>query len=289
LAVAAEMIILTFVRTAFVFSGGASLGACQAGMLEALFERRIRPDLLVGTSVGAINAAFVASRPPSVQTARELQRIWRGLKRGQVFPANPITASLGLLGLRDHSVSAASLRRVLVRYLAVDRLEHTDVPLHVVTTDFISGEEVLLTTGPALDALLASAAIPGVFPPIPWESRVLVDGGIVNNTPISHAVALGADRIIVLPALGAAPLRSAPRGVLAAGVAAVSRALMYRLVDDLARYRHDAELVVLPAPAVGTIMPTDFGHAEELVGDGLRRGREVLGRDRCVFPLRQAA
>ncbi|MGP0037797.1 MAG: patatin-like phospholipase family protein [Solirubrobacteraceae bacterium] len=286
---ATGMTILTSVPTAFVFSGGASLGACQAGMLEALFERREQPDLLVGTSVGAINAAFVASRPPSVQTARELQRIWRGLRRGHVFPANPVTASLGLLGLRDHSVSAASLRRVLMRHLGVDRLEQADVPLHVVTTDFITGEEMLLTTGPALDAILASAAIPGVFPPIPWGSRVLVDGGIVNNTPISQAVALGADRIIVLPALGAAPLRRAPRGVLAAGVAAVSRALTYRLVEDLARYRHDAELVVLPAPEVDGIMPTDFGHAEELVSEGLRRGREVLGRDRKVVPLRQAA
>ena len=132
--------ILTFVPTAFVFSGGASLGACQAGMLEALFERRERPDLLVGTSVGAINAAFVASRPPSVQTARELQQIWRGLRRGHVFPANPVTASLGLLGLRDDSVSAASLRRVLMRHLGVDRLEQADVPSHVVATDVMSGE-----------------------------------------------------------------------------------------------------------------------------------------------------
>jgi len=69
-------------------------------MLEALFERRVRPDLLVGTSVGAINAAFVASGPPSVHTARELQRIWGGLKRGDVFPVSPVTASLGLTGGR---------------------------------------------------------------------------------------------------------------------------------------------------------------------------------------------
>ena len=281
--------ILTSVPTAFVFSGGASLGACQAGMLEALFERRERPDLLVGTSVGAINAAFVASRPPSVQTARELQQIWRGLRRGHVFPANPVTASLGLLGLRDHSVSAASLRRVLMRHLGVDRLEQADVPLHVVATDVMSGEEMLLSTGPALDAILASAAIPGVFPPVPWGPQFLMDGAIVNNTPISQAVALGADRVIVLPALSAASLRRAPRGVLAAGVAAVSRALTYRLVEDLARYRHDAELVVLPAPEVDGIMPTDFGHAEELVSEGLRRGREVLHRDRKIVPLRQAA
>ena len=283
------MTILTSVPTAFVFSGGASLGACQAGMLEALFERCERPDLLVGTSVGAINAAFVASRPPSVQTARELQQVWRGLRRGHVFPANPVTASLGLLGLRDHSVSAASLRRVLMRHLGVDRLEQADVPLHVVATDVMSGEEMLLSTGPALDAILASAAIPGVFPPVPWGPQFLMDGAIVNNTPISQAVALGADRIIVLPALSAASLRRPPRGVLAAGVAAVSRALTYRLVEDLARYRHDVELVVLPAPEVDGIMPTDFGHAEELVSEGLRRGREVLHRNRRVVPLRQAA
>jgi NTE family protein len=118
--------------TAFVLSGGASLGACQAAMLEALFERRVRPDLLVGTSVGAINAAFVASRPASVQTARELQRIWRGLRRGHVFPANSVTASLGFLGLREHSISAPSLRRILARHLAIDRLEDAEIPLHVV-------------------------------------------------------------------------------------------------------------------------------------------------------------
>ena len=81
-------------------------------MLEALFERRVRPDLLVGTSVGAINAAFVASRPRSVHTARELQRVWGGLRRGHVFPVSPVTASLGFIGLRDRSISASSLCRI---------------------------------------------------------------------------------------------------------------------------------------------------------------------------------
>src|SRR3954453_10949300 len=104
---------------AFVLSGGASLGASQAGMLEAIYERGIRPDLLVGSSVGAINAAFIASRPPTVQTARDLQQIWRGLARTDVFPANPMTAGLGLLGWRDHSVSAGSLRRLMDRHLEI--------------------------------------------------------------------------------------------------------------------------------------------------------------------------
>lgn len=83
----------------------------QAGVLEALYERWIRPDLLVGTSAGAINAAFIASRPPGVETAHELQRIWCGLRRSQVLPASPLTAGLGFLGLRGHSVSAAERKR----------------------------------------------------------------------------------------------------------------------------------------------------------------------------------
>jgi NTE family protein len=277
------------VTTAFVLSGGASLGACQAGMLEALFERRIGPDLLVGTSVGAINAAFVASRPPSVYTAHDLQRVWRGLRRTHVFPINPLAASLGFLGLRDHSVSPVSLRGIIERNVQIGRLEEADLPLHVVATDVMSGQEVLLSSGAALDAVLASAAIPGVFPPVSWESRLLMDGGIVNNTPISHAVNLGADRIFVLHALATAPLRRAPRGVLAATVAGVSRALTRRLAEDLARYRDDAEFVILPAPDLDAIMPTDFGRADELIGEGLVRAREVLRRRRPVAPLPRAA
>src|SRR6516225_4378253 len=98
---------------AFVLSGGASLGAGQAGMLEALYLRGIEPDLLVGTSVGAVNAAFIASRPQDARTARDLQKIWCGLTRGQIFPASPLAAGLGLLGVRDHSVSAGPFRKLL--------------------------------------------------------------------------------------------------------------------------------------------------------------------------------
>ena len=271
---------------AFVLSGGASLGACQAGMLEALYERGIRPDLLVGTSVGAINAAFIASRPPTPGTARELQLIWRGLNRAQVFPANPLTAGLGLLGMRDHSVPVGSLRKLLRRHVESELLEELPIALHVVAADVLSGEEVLLSEGPVVDAVLASAAIPGVFPPVSWQARMLMDGGVVNNTPISHAIALGAEQVIVMPAIGTRRLTQMPRGALAAGVAAVSRAIGQRLADDVARYTDTAELIMMPAPEVSGIMPTDFGHAEDLIAEGLRRSRAMLSR-RSGRALRQ--
>jgi NTE family protein len=97
-------------RVAFVLYGGASLGAIQVGMLHALYERRIVPQLIVGSSVVAVNGAFIASRPQTVPTARELASIWRGLRRGQIFPLNPLTGFLGFMGARDHLVPGSSLR-----------------------------------------------------------------------------------------------------------------------------------------------------------------------------------
>lgn len=258
-------------------------------MLQALYEQGIRPDLLVGTSAGAINAAFIASRPPRVETAHELQRIWRGLRRCHVFPASPVTAGLGFLRFRDHSVSAGSLRRMVRRHLEIDRLEEAPVELYVVAADVLSGQEVRLSSGSVEEAILASAAIPGVFPAVPWGSQLLMDGGIVNNTPISHAIELGADRVFVLQAVSTGPLKGAPRGVLASGVAAMSRAITRRVAEDATRYGEDVDLTVLPAPHLEGIMPTDFNHADELIVRGLDLARAMLARADRAVPLRLAA
>src|SRR5215208_393634 len=103
--------------TAFVLSGGASLGAIQVGMLRALYERDIRPDFVVGTSVGALNGAFVASRPQTPATADALGEIWRRLRRSEVFPLNPVTGLVGFLGQRNHLLPDTGLRRLLGRHL----------------------------------------------------------------------------------------------------------------------------------------------------------------------------
>jgi NTE family protein len=273
---------------AFVFSGGASLGAAQAGMLHALYERGLRPDLVVGTSVGAINAAFAASRPPTVAAAEELATLWRRVNRGDVFPVNPLIAGLGLLGVRAHAVPNSALRRLLSGHCGVENLEDAAVALHVVAADLLTGEEVLLSDGPAVEALLASAAIPGIFAPVERDGRLLVDGGIVNNAPISHAVELGADRVIVLPAIGPRRLSQAPRGVMGAALAGISRAIGRRFDEDVERFGRQVELTVLPAP-VSEIMPTDFGHAGELIDDALTDARRALARTRTPLPRLRAA
>ena len=156
--------------TAFVLSGGASLGAIQAGMLHALYERRITPDFIVGASVGAFNGAFVAARPPSVTTASELAGIWTELRRGHVFPLNPLSGLFGFAGLRRHMVPDSGLRALVAEHLTASRLEDLPIPLHVIATDVLTGTELRLSEGPLLEAILASSAIPGVLPSVDWEA-----------------------------------------------------------------------------------------------------------------------
>jgi NTE family protein len=267
-------------HTAFVLAGGASLGALHAGMLRALYERGIRADLLVGTSAGALNAAYLATRPQTVQAARALAEVWRQLRRQDVFPIQPRTVISGLTNRADHLVPGAPLRRLILRHLELDRIEHAKVPLHLVAFDLLSGREVRLSAGSAHEALLAATAIPGVLAPVRFGELLLVDGGVVDNTPISHAVDLGAERIYVLPTQdpSARGLPAAPKGALEAAVHAFTLLTDARLAADLARYRGEAELIVLPASNPTRVPPTDFGHAERLIGSALRAAREALTR-----------
>jgi NTE family protein len=263
--------------TAFVLAGGASLGALQVGMLRALYERQIAADMFVGTSIGALNAAFLASRPQTPETVDELARAWRGLCREDVFPVSVRTLVGGLAGQRDHLVSDRALRRKVRRYIEFDDLSEAPVPVHIVAFDVIEGCEVLLSEGPTLEAIAAAAALPGVFPPVPVAGRRLIDGSVVNNTPISHAVSLGAERVYVLPTQERwHPTRPAPRGALDSAFDALGALVYGRLRDDLARYASEVELIVLPAPNSLDVQPTDFNHSELLIGGATVASRAVL-------------
>jgi len=119
-------------------------------MLEALYERGIAPDVLVATSVGALNAAFIASRAQTVATARALARVWRELQREDVFPVSLSALVGGVCGRRDHLVPDHGLRRLIRRYLEFDDLAEAPIPLHLVAFDLNQGREVLVSQGPAL-------------------------------------------------------------------------------------------------------------------------------------------
>jgi NTE family protein len=253
------------VSVAFVLSGGASLGAVQVGMLRALVARDIRPDVIVGTSVGAINGAFLASRAFVPDTIDELADLWTGIRRGHVFPVEPFTGLLGFLGARRNLVPAGALRRLLARHTDCELLEDLPTPLHVIASDLLTGREVRLSDGPLIDAVMASAAIPGVLPPVERDGRLLIDGGVLNNTPITHAVELGADEIYVLPTGGPCELTDAPRGALGILIQATSLMVAHRFADEAAALAGRPGLTILPPPCPIDVQPMDFGHAEELM------------------------
>ncbi len=260
----------------FVISGGASLGAVQVGMLRALYEREIVPELIVGASVGAINGAYIASRPPTVQTAQELAALWRGLRTFQIFPPNPARALMGLLGRRDHLVPSAGLKALLASQLQFKRLEEAPIPLHVIATDLRSGRERRLSAGDANAAVLASASIPGVYPAVRFEGVDLVDGGVANNTPISDAAELGATRIYVLPTGISCGLEEPPHAAIPVLIHAFTVLISQGLAEDIERFSHDAELIVLPPPCPTNVLPTDFSHADELIHQSYELARSAL-------------
>jgi NTE family protein len=262
--------------TAFVLSGGASLGAIQVGMLRALYERGIEPDFVVGASAGALNGAFIAARPQTVETADELADIWIGMRRGKVFPLQPLTGLFGFAGLRRHMVPDRGLRSLIDRHMTADLLEELPLPLHLIATDVFTGEEVRLSQGSLCDAILASAAIPGVLPSVDWEGRELMDGGVANNTPISHAIELGARRVYVLPTVQSCDLESPPSGALGMVVHATNLLVHRRLQDDIERYQDAAELIVLPSPCPVRVQPMDFSQAERLIDQALFESRRWL-------------
>ena len=263
-------------RCAFVLSGGASLGAAQIGMLRALYERDVVPDFLVGASAGALNAAFVATRPQLPSTADELADVWRSLRRRDVFPLRPIAALRGLCGRTSHLVGDAPLRSLVERHVQVELLEESPIALHLIAVDLRSGREVRLSDGPATDAVLASAAIPAVFPAVRLGDMELIDGGVANHTPISHAVELGATTVYVLPTGDAARRPgSRPRGALAAALEATGLMTQRRLAADIAAYARTVELIVMPAPRTA-VQPIDFSHADELIEQSLAAARAAL-------------
>jgi NTE family protein len=272
--------------TAFVFAGGGSLGAVEVGMLKALVERGVRPDFVLGASVGAINAAYYAGSPDADGVER-LAAIWRRLRRADVFPVSMVQGVLGFLRGRASLVDPAPLRALLTRELPYARLESARIPCRVIGTNVLDGSEVVLSTGSAVDALLASAAIPGVFPPVELDGKHLIDGGISSNTPLSTAIELGARRVIVLPTGFACALTRPPSGALAVALHALTLLIARQLVVDVLRWRERREIFVVPPLCPVESSPYDFSASRALIERAAKSTRAWLaagGLERPELP-----
>lgn len=271
-------------KTAFVFAGGGSLGAIQAGMLQVLLSAGIQPDFVIGTSVGAINAAYFAGAPNAEGVAR-LAEIWSGLRRSDVFPFT-FASAFGLLGRQGHIVDSSGLRRLIANNLAYPRLEAAAIPVHVCASD-LQGMPVVLSKGPALDAILASAAIPGIFPPVRIDGKPLMDGAIAANTPIRVAADLGASRIIVLPTGYACATKEPPKGSIGRTLHAITLLIAWQLIRDLDRIPDEIDVYVVPTLCPLDVSPYDFSASHQLLqraADGTQKWLDSGGLSRRWRP-----
>lgn len=204
----------------FAFSGGGNLGPVQAGAVLALLEAGIEPEVLVGTSVGALNAAFLCTRP-GVEGASALVEAWSALRRREVATLNPLAALAGLGGPRDHLFSPTRLTTTIKAWVQIDRIEQAPRRMAATATDALTGESVLLQSGDPVAALAASAAIPGLFPAVRVDGRWLIDGSLSAGWPVLEAQQLGATEVYVITNVSA-PRRRPPRGAIAMAMNSVS-------------------------------------------------------------------
>jgi len=260
--------------TAFLLFGGAARGAAQAGALTVLLERGVVPDLIIGISAGAWNGAFLAL-DPSPGRGFELEGLWVGTTSQQMLGPH-WRAGVNLVGRRASLYGSEGVRRVAARHLAGRSFADVRVPLRVVATDLVSGEAVFMEVGPLERAVLASSAIPGIFPPLVEGERVLADGGLVEWAACRAALESGARRIVVV---GCGSV-----------VAPISKRQTFRHVHDRGsevRRRDDFERTVAALRGAGRdILPVfprleagwalDFDRAPALIQAGRRAAAEAL-------------
>lgn len=260
---------------AFVLSGGAASGAVQVGMLQALAEAGIRPDLIVGTSVGALNGVLVAADPSDLGS--RLADVWLGLERGDVLGSNRSLRTWScLVRTRRHLFEADALATFLRDNLPVPTFEELSVPFAAVVTKVQTGQTAVLQDGELETALLASTAIPGAFPRVEIDGELYFDGGVTANVPVRQALELGAGTVIVLdsapePAEFETPTNIA--GTIQHALGLMMRAQTSNLVPD---DTPNANVVRLPLATPSGVGVFDFDRTAELIERGNTRTAEFL-------------
>jgi NTE family protein len=266
-------------RTAFVLSGGGNQGVSQVGMLRALLERGIVPDVVVGTSAGALNGAGICFAPNLTGVA-QLASVWEQLRSDQVFPGGKIHRAWNVVRRGTHLFGSEGLEALIHHSTPARQFSDLEVPLRVIATDLDTGEEVVLVRGPLKPALLASTALPGVFPIVHHDGRRLVDGGVVDNVPLSHALAGPVDRVFVLNVSSGMSER-VERSPLDVVMTSFTHARSQRYELELRHVPPEIEVIELPRPPDPRDL-FDFSGARELIEAAYELANDAL--DRAAVP-----
>lgn len=270
---------------AFVLSGGGSRGALEVGALRALFEAGIRPEMLVGSSVGALNATGIAAEP-TLAGVKRLEQAWLLAHSSDIFPGNWITEGWRFVTRQDSLYPSDGLRKFAAESLAPGVTTYGDirrVKLYVTAANLNTASLYVYGDDPSaklVDAAVTSAALPPVFPPVRYNGYQYVDGGAVANVPITVAIDRGATEIYALN-LG---YTDAPepdvRSVVSVVLQTISVLLYQQLLDDLqdAALRPDIKLhqIILEPPH--RVSLTDLSQSAALIAEGYRVTKDYLGR-----------
>lgn len=260
--------------TAFVLGGARNLGAVQVGMLRALLEREVVPDLVVGCSVGALNGAALAADPTLAGVGR-LEALWLELRRRDLWPGGALGAAARLV--RSAPGSNAAVRSAVARG-APATFEELAVPFACVAASLATGQERWFTAGPLAEPVLASAALPGLLPPVEIDGEPFIDGAAVNTVPLRKAVELGADRLVVLQIKDLSrsePVPVRPIEVLARAFAISRNA---RFLAELASLPPGVSVDLLPVPDWPRLRYDGFSRTPELIAAAHRVAAAHLDR-----------
>ncbi|MDQ3982347.1 MAG: patatin-like phospholipase family protein [Actinomycetota bacterium] len=233
-------------KIAFALGGGGRLGASEIGMLRALFERDVVPELIVGTSIGALNGAAIAVEP-ALSTVERLEDVWTTLDKSEVFSGTVLSGAANLVRTRTSLQSNRPLRGLIERLLPAKTFDDLSVPFQCVAASIERAAEHWFDSGPLVDAILASCAVPGILPAVEIDGEHFIDGGIVNSIPIARAVELGATEIFVLHVGRIERPLTAPKNPWQVGMVAFEVARRHRFARDLAS---------LPEGVIAHVMPS---------------------------------
>jgi len=261
-------------RPALVLSGGGLLGAVQVGVLKALFQAGLRPSMVVGTSVGALNGAFVAFHPDAVGIS-QLEEVWCDLRASRIFDRNPFRIASTLISRRNCLFRSDLLQDLIRESLVVDDFGGAQVPLYVTATDLNRGKKVVFKDGPVSRAVLASTAIPGLFCPVDSDTGLLVDGALMADLDLETAVNAGAREIVAIdltqPSGG---FRSESiMGVLYRSLELLLRQQVQR---DIERFSERARVTVIRPQLDHAHTLASFSHISHLIEEGERLGGQLL-------------
>lgn len=265
----------------FVLAGGATLGAMQVGMLAALAEHEVVPDLVVGTSVGALNGALLAREGDPGRAAEELDRVWRSLTTPDVFPGGRLSQAVRVL--RGRTLYPDTGLRRLVRTVLGQQTTFAELrlPFGVVTSNVLTGHPNVFTAGPVEDPLTASAAIPGVLPTVAIDGLPYWDGGVTAQVPMLSALRMGAASIVVLDPGDIHHREQEPRGLPAVVVAAFGTAIRQRVLVEAEHIAAEVPVLYLDRPEVSGREPLSFASTPAFID----RAREVAGQFLSQAPV----